>query len=353
MLLPLMTSIASGVGPNVDAIDILASEAAHCAECHPEEAESWRSSQHHRAWTDPVFQEGFIAEPELLCARCHAPMIDQITEVQANLDWYAAQSRGQPNAQPPTRGPEAAANLGITCAVCHWRTGGVIATTVSGEAPHLSTLSASLGSGELCAECHEFPFMTRHEGDLVATGLPAQSTWTEWQRWQKAGGTESCADCHMPDGDHRLAGAHDPMILRRAVGVDVRHTGDGVEFRLQARNIGHRLPTGDVFHHLTLELRATDGDFEEVYRIGRRFGPEVNPITGKVRRALVEDTRLEPGEERLVFVAKGVPEEYRLVYHFVGSHEQNTGWLTLEQLSVVVESGAFGIARDPTLEADP
>src|SRR5574343_638477 len=44
-----------------------------CEGCHAEIAAEWRGSEHHTAFTDPVFQRAYGVEPLPFCRRCHAP----------------------------------------------------------------------------------------------------------------------------------------------------------------------------------------------------------------------------------------------------------------------------------------
>ncbi len=276
--------------------------AQRCAGCHEPQASAWRKSRHRVAYTNPIFQAGFQREPQARCIRCHAPLKEQVREVAA--------SRGAMRTATSSLAAE-----GINCAVCHVRGDAVLASSAEGTSPHRTVVSQALKSGALCASCHQFRFQERVEGRSVLTDVVVQNTFGEWREYRAEGGTQTCISCHMPGGAHRFLGSHDPELLARTLRVKLKRTQAGeVQLELSAQGAGHRVPTGDLFRHLTLEVRAPDGSFETIRWMGRKFETVEEPKTKKMVRRLASDTSLRPGERRLIPMKPGA--QFRLRYHY-------------------------------------
>jgi len=68
----------------------------------------------------------------------------------------------------------------------------------------------------------------------------------------------SCASCHFPaaegGADHSLASTRNPDAWRRALEVEVRARNNAVVFSLRPVEVGHALPTGDLFRRLALHV---------------------------------------------------------------------------------------------------
>lgn len=90
----------------------------------------------------------------------------------------------------------------------------------------------------------------------------------------------SCASCHLPRGrdghrDHRFNVTRNLALLRDALQTSARRTPEGLEVSLRTRDVGHAMPTGDLFRRLRVVVVAEDregqvlGDDEAV--LGRRF----------------------------------------------------------------------------------
>ena len=199
-------------------------DAGACAGCHRVEAEEWSASLHHSSFTDPDFQASFKVEPLEFCFKCHAP-------------------------EATGRSDVVGARVGVGCASCHAVASG------HGEA----NVAAQTKS---CASCHEFAFPGR-------TAL-MQSTMTEHARSSHS--DSSCATCHLPraaDGhrDHRFDVSRNVAFLRASVDVRGHRTLSGIEIAIAARNVGHALPTGDLFRRLRVAVRAEAAD-------GRQLGEQ-------------------------------------------------------------------------------
>ena len=90
---------------------------AGCANCHRQQYDDWLTSRHRSAWSNDVFQTGYLVEQKDFCVYCHAPLIEQTTEVLANRAWYRAQ-HPKVHAPLPEKLPEVLAAEGVSCAVC-------------------------------------------------------------------------------------------------------------------------------------------------------------------------------------------------------------------------------------------
>lgn len=248
----------------------LVADHADCARCHRGIAESLAASWHGRSWTDPLFQSEWqsAGRPEW-CVGCHAPLAS---------------------------GPDdPAAGASVGCAACHVRGGVVVASEVSGRAPHATALEPRLAESDACAACHQFDFPRQ-------PGLAMQSTLAEHAR---SGRRERCQDCHMPRDargrpSHAFAGAHDPAMWERALAIDVRAERGprGVEVRavLRTAEVGHAVPTGDLYRRLVLRVSAGGASREaELSRVFER-GEVGEPVE-------IADQRVLPGVDRVLALA--------------------------------------------------
>lgn len=279
-----LLGFAAGQAP----LDVPWSPAEGCADCHTEEHAAWQGSRHAAAWQNPLFQEGYAVEPADNCVHCHAPLAPQ--------------------------GPEAR-DEGVTCVVCHLRGGAVLATSVSGEAPHPSRAEPALSASVFCAGCHEFTFPIYTEEGTVWTAELMQSTY---QEWQAARDSRRCQDCHMPDGAHTFHGAHDTTLLREAVSVSVETDGRRLIFTLASHGVAHAFPTGDLFRHVRLEVQRPGQPWEEVYRLQQQYVARWDPQLSAHVRQLHIDSRLHPGEPVSVAVP-AQPLRWRLRYHYTAA----------------------------------
>jgi hypothetical protein len=206
-----------------------------CAACHQAETAEWNASLHHAAYTDTDFQASFKAEPLAFCFDCHAP------EAKGNRD------------------DEQAAAIGVGCASCHSVGEG------HGTRPtHVATTD--------CSSCHEFSFPGRKNALM-------QSTMTEHAKSPLA--DRSCASCHLPraaDGhrDHRFNVSRNEALLRSSLDVEIsRRTAEGIELTLKTNDVGHAMPTGDLFRRLRIVVFAESRDGrllgDDEILLGRRF----------------------------------------------------------------------------------
>lgn len=320
-----MILAAFGLAPLERPLDIEADpsamRAASCGECHAEQYADWSASRHASAHSNTIYQAGLAAEPQAFCVRCHSPLEEQGAEVLANLDWYRAVGPHADPGPPPAFAPEDFSHEGVTCAVCHLRSGTVLTPTET-SALH-PTRQAPLRDPEFCATCHEFPFVA--QGKYLTSAL-MQSTYSEWKAW---GGAETCQDCHMPEGRHLFRGAHYVEWLRQSVRV----RAEGRSYTVESVGVGHSLPSGDLFRHMTLEVERA-GEWQVVDWIGRTF--RTVREGGLLTRVLDEDTSLKPGVPRTV---RGPAGRWRLVYHYGSAVDEARGLVAPEDLTVVLAEG--------------
>lgn len=301
--------------------------AAECGSCHAEQYADWQTSRHRVAHSNAIYEAGLIAEPRRFCVNCHSPLPGQVGEVLRNWAWYRSQDP-RAHAPPADRRPEPLADEGITCVTCHWRDGTVLATAVSGDAPHPSRVAPVLDSASLCKGCHEFETPAFRPDGMHFTGELMQSTWTEWRAW---GGDETCQDCHMPGGAHTWRGAHDREALAASLQVRARRGS----VRLRSVGVGHAHPTGDLFRNFTVEAEV-DGTWRVQHRIGRRF--EVRVEGGHARKTLVDDTTLKPGAWREVALPRDATG-WRVRYHYGSPADENRGLIDPDVLVFTVAEG--------------
>lgn len=224
-----------------------------CTICHEEVTAEWSTSAHRASFTNDLFQNEWLLHEDPWCVRCHAPAAD---------------------ARAPAG---AAAAEGISCAVCHVKGGVIVSARVSGEAPHEVRADADFGTEAQCAKCHRvaFPPSVR-----VAPGQALQDTITEWE---VSGAPGPCQECHMPlvasarpHRSHGFPGGRDDALLSRSVVVKaIARCVNGrtrVQLSLEAGEVGHAVPTGDVFRRLEVSaaLRAAPATRSTI-NLERRF----------------------------------------------------------------------------------
>jgi len=274
-----------------------ASEA--CGGCHGAAFAEWSGSGHASAWTNPLFRAGFQVEPRRFCVECHAPVAERAAE-------------------------------GIGCLGCH-------EARAAAPAPgHVAALRSreELRSATACKDCHEFTTPAFDDGAARPTSLPMQSTYSEWVAYQRAGGSQTCQGCHMPQGRHVMSGAHDVELLRGALSVAV---SDGA-LTVTSVGVGHSFPTGDVFRHITVEVREDSGAWRVVARLGRRFDTRLDAETQLARKVETADTSLRPGEARVVRLPPAA-KIWRVRYHYGSERDERRGLVPESALFATLAEG--------------
>ncbi len=306
--------------------------------CHSGFIETWRTSMHAQALTDPLYQykldEAKAATDGALgpfCEACHAPIAIMAGELE-------------PGATLSKQGGE-----GVSCDFCHQVTGrtdpiGNTSLEVAGDGVkraqwddanspvHETLYSPFHETAEFCGSCHNV--------NHPVNGLALESTYTEWKNGPYAEQGIVCQDCHMTPGP----GVTKPYAGTAAAGGPQREhiyimtfaggnvgLGDSVnaEERLKAAatvemtapevvaegetaavtvkitnvGAGHYLPTGlTEVRQMWLEVLATtdDGDSQVVGR--HDFGSILEDAEGEFPVELWEavafnsDDRIPPKE---------------------------------------------------------
>jgi hypothetical protein len=294
-----------------------------CGDCHGTTFEGWRASAHSAAATNPIYRAGFRVEPRQFCVDCHT-------------------STG------------ARAEEGIGCASCHAaRAAPGTATATSGHAVALRT-RADLRDPAFCRDCHEFATPAFEGGTMRMTDLPMQRTYSEWLAYRDAGGRETCQSCHMPGGDHAMRGAHDVELLRGSLTVTASADARGARLTLASVGVGHGFPSGDLFRHLTVEVRpagdprARDGEeaWRVVDRMGRMFETRFDGRTLQAYKVETANTVLAPGVPRVVRLPPTRGELiWRVRYHYGSERDERRGLVPAEALFVTLATGTAGQAR--------
>lgn len=289
-----------------------------CASCHPDQYAQWERSRHHGAATNTVFVDGLKQEPHARCMNCHAPVPGGVRDLARTIG---------PRPQPlPTTSP---AHEGISCAVCHVRDGVVVSAGPGRGYGHDVRPLPALKDAAFCAACHEFSGHEMKDGVTTLNDLPMQSTYSEWRAWRERTGDErTCQACHMPGGRHDFDGTSQ-ALLRRSLEVSFERHGSDVDAVVDARDVGHRFPTGDVFRHLTLHIEDATGERRELFRFERRTAL-VDGDAG-LRQVIASDTRLVPGEPRRL----RLPDDARAVvvtFHRADDKAEARGRVSYDEL---------------------
>lgn len=307
--------------------------AAYCAECHRDTHNQWQTGLHARAWVDPAFVEAARIEPREWCVHCHAPL-------QTQLAQHRREKTGAPAPATVRMNPRHASLLdeGINCAGCHVRNAKILATEVSGNAPHESVKTPYLKTSEFCAECHQFNFPLFRGEQVKYTSEPMQDTYAELKR---SGYKRTCQTCHYEE--HRLMGPHDRAWLRQHFSEFEAELSPGlISVRFDVDSFrGHNLPTGDLFKSLAFQA-ARDPGFQIVFfqkKWARVYG--AGPLNAGTfwNRSLLANTGLRPEETRVNITFDSPPDGpvyLRLIYFTHDEHLGGKSDLTVAERQTVL-----------------
>ena len=194
------------------------------------------------------------------------------------------------------------------------------------------------------------------------TDLPMQRTYSEWLAYRDAGGRATCQSCHMPGGDHTMRGAHDVELLRGSLAVTASDDARGAQLTLASVGVGHAFPTGDLFRHLTVEVRPAgdprvrDGEdaWRVVDRMGRTFETRLDGRTLQAYKVETADTVLVPGVPRVVRLPSTRGELlWRVRYHYGSERDERRGLVPADALFVTLASGIVPGALVPEAKPEP
>lgn len=208
---------------------------------------------------NPVFRAALVLESEPWCINCHAPLSPQAIQTKENgkLDFH-------------DRSRNRLVEEGINCAACHVRDGKIY----TGKNPdqkkiarsiHPLVYDPSLADARLCRKCHQFPFPDSISGKIHYSGFQMQNTFEEFHQYKKISKKKekTCQKCHYvrdPEGSHFLNGAfellRDKKIFktRFQTTLDTEANRKMVLLRIRIPDIGHCLPTGDLFRSIDVKI---------------------------------------------------------------------------------------------------
>ncbi len=245
-----------------------------CVKCHAKEYKAWKHSRHMVSFDNDLFQRGFKQDRNSRCLTCHIPMPEQ------REAFFSGELKNS------------LLREGVNCQGCHAK---------SLNNTHL------LKESFFCARCHQFSFKSSNEF--------AQKTFNEWQEYKEAGGLKTCQNCHMPDGLHSFRGPHSVRESHTSLKISLVRKQDEIwALSLSNKLAGHHVPTGDVYRHISIEVKDRGArEFQVIALIGR------NPIwrqsTKGPRLEFKNDNALKVGEVRTYSLSQQA-EAVRVVYHF-------------------------------------
>jgi hypothetical protein len=350
----------------------------NCGNCHNEIYREWLGSGHARAATGLHFRNLFDGSDghgrpnrgwSLLadhpdgagvCTACHAPAVSFLDPAYFDLRQVRGVAAGGVHCDYCHKVSGVAGEVGVT----HGRFGlkllrpeegqlffGPLDDVDRGEDAHLPLYRHS----RYCAPCHE--------GTVF--GVHVYSTYSEWLDSPARRQGKECQTCHMTPtgrmtniapgrggiardpatlGNHHFFAGSLRDMLRASLRLDVTSRREGeavtVEVVVEARDVGHRVPTGFVDRNLVLQVEAVAAEGRAVVpvdgpRLPDAAGRELRGQAGKLYAKLlkdfdgrrpapfwradpeIEDTRLRPHQPdrlRFRFPAETERVRARLLY---------------------------------------
>lgn len=307
---------------------------SNCGNCHRSIYAEWRESGHSRSISGMHFRnlyEGTDAHNRpgvgwgvrtqyeagaAVCLTCHAPSLEDAVE---EIDAFPAQSL---------------ARDGVHCDYCHKVAGAgrqqiglrlgrfnlQLLRPPPGEQLFLGPLD-DVDRGEdtysplykqslYCASCHE--------GTVF--GVHAYSTYSEWLESPARRQGQECQSCHMKPtgvltnlapghgglerdpatlGNHRFLEPSLKAMLQQCLHLETgwshRDGGLFLDLTLEARNVGHRVPTGFPDRQLLLIVAGRDGEQQPVPLAGPRLpalaGALLENQSGKLFAKILHDAQ--------------------------------------------------------------
>ena len=197
-------------------------------------------------FSNTLFTASFGREPRAWCVNCHAPLPEQRRP---------ALGRGAGKEDPLLA-------EGVNCAACHGRGGEVLTAREPAPAAlsaHPMRREPKLATSEFCGGCHQFNVPVRGAHPLKYSDTPMQETLSEWAASSSAARGVTCQGCHMPEGRHTFPGVHSPGWVAGALSVSFSREEGRLVAEVRARDVGHRVPSGDPFRRLRLRLCREPG----------------------------------------------------------------------------------------------
>ena len=248
------------------------SSAQSCRQCHQKQYDQWTKSRHRSAFTNAIFLKGYQYEPSQKCLECHLPTEEQRLVLANDFKSMIPEE-------------------GVSCTACHGRSHSGL---------------QDVGSEQTCAKCHQFSFLR--------SPLKSQQTIDEWQTYRAQGGQKTCIQCHMPQGNHAMAGSHDEAFLQQGLLISFNRKAKHCTVTLENKGAGHNIPTGDIFRHLAIEIQTAQNEkYQQLYLVGRN--PFFRSTKTEVSLQWKNDNSLRPGERRDFLVEKKGLKSIRVVFY--------------------------------------
>lgn len=249
-------------------------DASSCQTCHTKIHEEWSKSFHGRSivqslgslrtYIDALEKERKVPTDKtqmLKCLDCHAPMVNNASEnVVQEIVGLVKTAVDDPSEAKKKAAREKLSKLSVNCLGCHSTKGtgnplsapavNVVYGSKPANAPHSVQPSAVMQSSVFCSQCHALWYAKDGEYLYCTTIFESHQN-----AYRGMGGTQSCQDCHMKNGGHNFAGAHDQALVKEGLSlgletVGYRHlTGSAYAPRALVtvdvgNNAGHRIPDG-------------------------------------------------------------------------------------------------------------
>jgi hypothetical protein len=301
-----------------DGLDSIRAE--DCGVCHTEEYAEWKSSIHANAWKDPYFRSDFEYDgSQQICLNCHTPLVNQ----QENLvTGFRDKTKFNPLLEPNPDFDPAFKDEGVTCAVCHLGSDGIITGPggIKNDVHPVKKDETFSDGRSVCRRCHEV-FTNRWDTFLK---MPLCGTFVEAE---KSGGKVDCQNCHMPKttrpivpggesrttGRHLWRGGHDKDTVINALDIKLTQTDSPdkrrrrFELSLTNRGAKHRLPTGTPDRHLEISFRLLSESGEV---LKEKIDTLERVILWRPFMVDIYDSRLEYMKEKM-FDFEFKPEKYK------------------------------------------
>lgn len=295
---------------------------ANCVRCHETIAAEWAGSLHQRAWDDPTFLAAYAVEPMAFCRNCHAP--------------EAASTEDERRHE------------GVSCVTCHVLARDVVGVRAKSGGEHPVLVEPAMATSDWCASCHEFDFPRPQEAKM-------QSTVSEHRRSAHRG--RSCQACHMPEvtdaaGTHRRHDFRvqgDAALMASALSVTAASIDKRrVEVTLVVAEVGHAVPTGDLYRRLVVRATDANGQTARPVVLGRRFSRAHHP-DGEERKQVGDDRVPPDGRPRkaeLFFLQPfALPVRWEVVYQRMGPREAAVFGVDMSTDETVVSRGRIEDAK--------
>ncbi|MDP6442437.1 MAG: multiheme c-type cytochrome [Pirellulaceae bacterium] len=314
------------------------SQPDNCGNCHPRIHREWSGGPHARAASNRRFLNLYSGStwsgghagwsladdhPDGLsvCAPCHAPSVDFLAGEHEDL-----------------RQLDGVAARGVHCDFCHKahevrtnelglthgrhalellrpakRSEQVLFGPLDDADRPEDAYAPVFEESRFCASCHEG----------IVFGAAVYTTYSEWQESPAAKRGKSCQTCHMAsDGvaetivsgagslrrrpatlsSHALLKTGKRTMLRDCLQLKATREDATLLVEIVATDVGHRVPTGFIDHHLILAATAEDSAGAAMKQVrGERLGGEAGPQAGQAGFLFGRVLRDEAGAGPLPF----------------------------------------------------